>query len=740
MAVIPRVSRIAPAEAEAALRELAETEASDDLRRANAAVVKAVLDELAGVRAQVKLERTYCPHCAASLLSPVEANEHTSLCPRHPALVRMRAARIALAMAPAVADDLSLPGTLVAPAALDACIKAEAAESSPKRIQFLETDETLKERSEFVAGDGRRKYPSLLIEYAAALDVAVAVWQRIFHRDTDPCPHCGAVSQLEDAAKHALNCEHHPAVARFNETVHRLEQLLGADGALMLVEKVEERDRFVDQLRTLVKACDDFDHDMGWNGSDCYVREYQEAALGRARSSAEALVGLLPREYRPSFDPLREAAAGPEFARPVWQALLRVRETGSKPGTHRGTPSDEKLLRDAVTEGGRLEATLGSEFVCPACMRPGLWAHQMASHVPSCPFHPASLRERIIEATAILAFAVLREHRPGLDLPQVTPQTPPKIGRFWPSASTREETGVVGNDQESHLKFLLNPEDRKKYPTIVGRYADHVASSLSSWQRYRTALTGQCPYCDSSLRGFEALPHIAQCESHPAHAHRRALEEVLQRLGVQEIRGVARLQRETDLARVHIVRLAEFIDSFTGSFGDDERGRAIVRSNLLPKWNEARRIATQALEQLTAAGVSSTEGEMSANTYDTKVKDLTDLFHQDLTKDGGIFFMDVYPYCRAQVSFFSAVAEAGLVDARAADTLACETQQALNDLALENDEEGIGGHIKKMVRGLDTLRVAEAEARAIASKAALKPSRNDVYSLCSALVHHFIEK
>lgn len=131
-------------------------------------------------------------------------------------------------------------------------------------------------------------------------------------------------------------------------------------------------------------------------------------------------------------------------------------------------------------------------------------------------------------------------------------------------------------------------------------------------------------------------------------------------------------------------------------------------------------------------------GEMSVETYESKLKDLTDLYYQHVTKDGGIFLMDMYPYCRAQVSFFSAVAEAGMVDAPAADALACETQQALNDLALENDDGGIGGHIKKMLRGLDTLKEAEAKARAIASKAAAKPSREDAYSLCSGLVHHFL--
>jgi hypothetical protein len=91
---------------------------------------------------------------------------------------------------------------------------------------------------------------------------------------------------------------------------------------------------------------------------------------------------------------------------------------------------------------------------------------------------------------------------------------------------------------------------------------------------------------------------MAECEAHPAHARADALEEVLHRLGVSEVRGIARLQRETDLARAHIVRLAEFISSFTGSFGDDGRGRGIVHSYLLPKWNEARRVAKEALEEL----------------------------------------------------------------------------------------------------------------------------------------------
>ncbi len=607
--VIHSSSQVAPSKAWAALRDLIERGAPDDRGRVNAAVLSAVLDELASVRTRVKVERSYCAHCSESLLSPIEANEHTSACPSHPALVRLRAVRRAFVMAPAITDNLGLTRTPVDPAVLAAIDKVVAeAPASPKRTRFLETDTMLKQRLEFVVGDGRRKYPSLLSQYAAALEVAVTVWQRLFHRDTDPCPHCGAVTRLEDAGKHALNCEHHPAVAPFKRAEVRLKELLGADGTRVLLAQVEERNRFLDQLRILVGACDYFDQEMGWNGEECYVHDYLEAALGRARSAAGELVGLLPREYRPSFDPVVQAAAGPEFARPVWQALVRVREAGQIPGTHRGSPFDEKLLRDAVTEGGRLEASLGSEFVCPACMRPGLWAHQMAPHIPACPFHPAVLRERIIEASATLAFSVLREKRPDLAFPKFEAQELPKIGRFWPSARTWGKRQLDECEDEAHLKFLLTPEKRAKYPTIVRKYADDVASLLSTWQRYRTALTSECPYCNCSLRGFDAFPHMAKCEAHPAHARADALEEVLHELGVSELRGIARLRQETDLARAHIVRLAEFIESFTGSFGDDDRGRGIVHKELLPKWIEARQVAKAALEGLTPSPSGAAHG------------------------------------------------------------------------------------------------------------------------------------
>ena len=405
-----------------------------------------------------------------------------------------------------------------------------------------------------------------------------------------------------------------------------------------------------------------------------------------------------------------------------------------------------------------MELEHGSDFTCPACKRPGLWVHQVASHIPFCPCHPATMKERETDTLLEFAVAVLREKRPSKSLPEVRLRKALPIQRFWPSAWSDQDPGMARATRDpiksklEKVEFLLVSSRRAEYPTIVKRYADDVASTLSSWQRHRGARESACPYCETDSRFLALFAHMAECPDHPAFSRAKTNEAMLIELGAERLDGLGRINREADLARVAIARLAEFASSFMGSFGDDERGRGIIYEALIPKWDHEVELARTTLKsllneaetsppaRLKAISQEQTMGEMSVETYDSKMKDLTDFFYKHVTKDGGIFLIDMYPYCRAQVSFFSAVAEAGMVDAPAADTLACETQQALNEFALENDDGGIGGQIKKMLRGLDTLKEAAAKARAIASKATAKPSREDVYSLCSGLVHHFIEE
>jgi hypothetical protein len=44
--------------------------------------------------------------------------------------------------------------------------------------------------------------------------------------------------------------------------------------------------------------------------------------------------------------------------------------------------------------------------------------------------------------------------------------------------------------------------------------------------------------------------------------------------------------------------LAEYVDSYVGSFGDDDRGRALVYRELEPGWEFERRLAKETLTNL----------------------------------------------------------------------------------------------------------------------------------------------
>lgn len=89
---------------------------------------------------------------------------------------------------------------------------------------------------------------------------------------------------------------------------------------------------------------------LGWNGEESYARDYVEDALKRAVAEARRLANVGEPEYRPHFDPVAEAASGPVFARPIWQALFRVTTDGLTPGSHAGTDDDGALLRATYQE------------------------------------------------------------------------------------------------------------------------------------------------------------------------------------------------------------------------------------------------------------------------------------------------------------------------------------------------------------------------------------------------------
>jgi hypothetical protein len=131
-------------------------------------------------------------------------------------------------------------------------------------------------------------------------------------------------------------------------------------------------------------------------------------------------------------------------------------------------------------------------------------------------------------------------------------------------------------------------------------------------------------------------------------------------------------------------------------------------------------------------------GDMSVESYNKKLDALAERVYRTLTKDGGIFLMDPAPDCILTVNFFAALAEVQEVNQEAMASLFKETYQELDKVATDSSDEGIGGLLTKLIRRRETLKEAEKKAKAIASQAKTRISRNTIYKNCSALVDSLV--
>ncbi len=602
------VSAVKPAVAREALRVVAEE--VEARTQASSAVLNVVINELEAFRGRYETAAEDCPCCGCPYLSLAYVNEHVSACSRHPFIVKVRALCEAVRLAPEICRSLGLEVVAVDGSVVNDLERVLAPCPAGRRGRYVPKGSYLRRHVSFLTGAERKEYPTLVAGAVKELDAAVELWERLLHRDTDLCRFCGKETPLKDVRWHALSCARHPAAIAAATAETWLRAQLGEKGVASLVELVLRRDQFINGLAVLVNACQSFESEWGWNGEEYYSRSDDEATLDRAIAAAAKLVGLGPVEYRRSFEPVSEAAAGPEFARPVWKALLRVRENGPAPGSHTGTEADSELLRTALSEADELRSATGEDFACPACKRAGLWVNQIALHVPACPCHPAAIRDRATEAQLSLAVSVLREKRRGQLPPEVRLKVLSPIQRFRPSARSDDDAGWAEATRACHqdasraLQFLLASEKRLRYPTLVDEHAEKVASTLSDWQRYRIAVESACPYCTHRSPFLELLGHMAECPAHPGRARADANEAMLSELGAAAFDLPARMQRDADAARIATARLAEFAESFKGSFGDDDRGRGIVYKSLILKWNSEVKLAGETLRGLRARATS----------------------------------------------------------------------------------------------------------------------------------------
>jgi hypothetical protein len=554
-----------------------------------------------------------CPGCRVTRFTTPFATDHLANCSGHPAVRRARAVRDAIRLAPEVLRSLGLDGAALDPASLDEhALVPTPAPRWKSRWTYVLDDSSLRYHLDHLAGPRRAECPTLTADHLSSLEDAIEAWRRIVHRASDPCPYCGAVSGLDEVVRHLLQCKRHPAAILADGAFSALADSLGKRSAEAVVGLIAERDEQVDGLRALLLACDTFEGDLGWNGEESYARGYVEDALERAVTRTRQLVGMRDPEYRPNLEPVAEAASGPEFARPVWRAFFRITSDGPSPGGHAGTDEDGALLRSTYHEMLRLHAQISGTKECAACGRHGIFTHNAVRHLAECLLHPAVARQREMATELRIASTVLNEKRPGQTLPVPAEPWPGPIQRllpsaYWRSEADRRERAKRYFEYQDPFDYLLSPEKRAKYPTIIGTYRDELVGALSMWQRLRVAERGECPWCGEAAPLDALLRHLLTCTAHPATRAASQAERRLSEIGVGGPGVAARLRRQADRARIATAALLESTESFRDSFGDDDRGRATIPRALEPAWRWVRHVARKALKEVENAAYPAIE-------------------------------------------------------------------------------------------------------------------------------------
>lgn len=597
---------ITPARAREALRSVAALTSPAARDHWGVVALREVLRQLEKARQGKGAEESRpCPGCGTAL-TVAFASDHLARCPRHPAVQRARALREAIRLAPDVVDALCLAPLVVdeAPLAeIDALAAAPAARWT-RAWSRVPDGATLAGTLDRLTGPERAQNEDFAKEYPSLLEGAIDTWERIIDRKSDPCPFCGAVSELPDVLEHLLSCARHPATLLAHVVFDALATSLGRRGTEELVTLVRERDTQVDGLRALVVACDVFDGDLGWNGDRAYARGYVEEALRVALASAKEVLRAGDPEHELALDPVEQAASGPAFARPVWQALFRVGAQGSEPGHHAGTAEDGARLRAAYEELHQLHEQLSGAAECQACGRHGVPLHRAIAHAATCLHHPAVSRQRASTAELGLAIAVFEEMRPAEAPRDFRDQLRGSIRLLRPDpyakddAERRERAKKFMGEQISTLDFLLSPEQRARYPGLIDMYRDKLLWPFSAWQRLRGVERSECPWCGEAGPLDSVLRHLMGCDAHPAARDAAASEAWLKEHLVAGQGPATRLRLGADRARIATARLLECTNSFFGTFGDDERGRATIPRTAEPAWTRERELARTALTDL----------------------------------------------------------------------------------------------------------------------------------------------
>lgn len=233
-----------------------------------------------------------CTACRAIEVRGVHASDHYPYCDQHPAYVRLRAVLDALDLAPStcVALGARQPVIPARPDQLASSLGLRAAKERPPRPYIASSHEVDQALTRLLEHEPRAPRSSDTVEQIALLEEVLLQWAHVHHRDSDPCPFCGAVTSMEEQVQHLFGCEAHPANAATASAQRALEKAVGAIVAGALLELTTYRNRVRDVLQALATSCRIYDGDMGWGDGSAYSEGWSERPWRQDREVAEALL------------------------------------------------------------------------------------------------------------------------------------------------------------------------------------------------------------------------------------------------------------------------------------------------------------------------------------------------------------------------------------------------------------------------------------------------------------------
>lgn len=248
------------------------------------AVLELWWTQLEHVSAPPGLRSGSCERCGFDFDAAL-VSRHQQHCARHP--LRLRAERLERL---ASAAGLPVPVQVV--------FRDESADRD------FRTDFSASHALNQVCGPQSRER----VEAARTFSEALLTKLHLTDRESDPCPWCDGVFDLQQFPAHLLTCRLHPGGERCDVLEDQLREQVGE----LEFSRAVERDRSAQlraSLEELVRACREYSDSMGWfDTGRYYTKKWSELPWKRALTVAEDVTKAERRESLTQVDSAHLAA------------------------------------------------------------------------------------------------------------------------------------------------------------------------------------------------------------------------------------------------------------------------------------------------------------------------------------------------------------------------------------------------------------------------------------------------